>query len=105
VRSTLERDILKQILDYLAAKQIFAFRLGTGTIVLPYGEKMRAFKGHNLGSGAADIIVPPAGTVWVECKSERGQQSRAQKEFEEMVERLGHKYILAHSIDDLEGML
>ena len=98
-----ESDIVKQMLDYLRARHTFAFRLGTGTIILPYKGTMRAFRGHDLGPGAADIMVPPEGTIWIEVKNERGRQSAAQKSFEQMVTAFGHKYILGRSVDDLKG--
>src|SRR5215468_1130932 len=95
-----EAEVLKQIRDYLAAKRIFNFRLSTGSFFF----EDRAFRAHLLGQGAADIVCPPPGTVWIEVKNEKGQQTFRQKAFEELVKGYGHKYVLARSIDDLQGI-
>jgi hypothetical protein len=55
-------------------------------------------------NGVADIIglLPPAGRfLAVECKSDRGRQSPAQKEFHAMTERSGGLYVLARGVEDL----
>lgn len=92
-----ERDILKQVLDYLAAEHKFAIRLNTGS----FYDGHRAFRAHNLGPGVADILIVPPGSTWVECKGPNGRQRREQKLFEQWVLQFGHKYILTRSIDDL----
>jgi hypothetical protein len=111
-----ESLILKQIGDWLDAKHHFWMRLGTGSIVLGEG-KHRVFRGHNLGPGCADILVLKHAPfskeipgrmhvpIWIECKNENGKQSPAQVSFAQMVEQLGHMYVVARSIDDLDGVL
>lgn len=96
-----ERQVLRQITDYLTAKRIFWFRLNTGMAVL--GDKKRVFRAHSLGPGAADILALPADKrpLWIECKNERGQQTVVQMGFERTVKEHGHDYVVARSIDDL----
>jgi hypothetical protein len=106
-----ERDIQKQIMDYLRAHQVFCMRVNTGLCVLG-DKKKRVVRFTNLGPGCADLLVlhrkddlnwkPP---LWVETKSDKGQQSVAQAGFETTVKQLGHEYVVARSIDDLEGMI
>ena len=100
-----ESLIVRQILDYLNAKRVFNFRLNSGIIFGQHKGKQWAFRAHTLGTGVADICVPSPGTLWIEVKNEKGKQSIEQKEFEQMVTKLGHRYILARSIDDLEGVI
>lgn len=105
-----ERDIQKCIIDYLAAERIFAFRLNTGGAKVPGG----FLRPHSLGAGAADILAftEPADDametskywfvpLWIEVKNSKGRQSEEQKSFQEYVEGLGHRYILARSVDDV----
>ena len=98
-----ERDVIHQILDYLAVKHVFAFQLSTGT----FYDSGRRFRSHSLGPGAADICClfldrPP---VWIETKSPRGRQRDSQRIFQKWVESVGHIYVLARSIDDLAGIV
>jgi hypothetical protein len=94
-----ESLIVRQILDYCAAKHVFAFQLGTGKFFF----EGRAFKSHSLGPGAADILVPREGSVWIECKNETGRQSAVQKMFAEECRERGDRYIVARSVDDVKG--
>jgi len=43
--------------------------------------------------------------LWIECKAAKGKQSELQKSFQEQVEREGHRYIVARSIEDVEQAL
>jgi len=110
-----ESQIVRQILDYLAAEHIFAFRLNTSATKI--GD--RFFRAHSLGPGAADILSLPMVNgfahsneclnhqvvhiqpTWIECKTAKGRQSPEQKSFQDHVESLGHRYILARSVDDV----
>ena len=105
-RTTHESQIVRQILDYLRARHIFAMRVNTGRIMIPYKGKHRMFQAHNLGIGCADILIVPPDSIWIECKRPDGEQTIAQKLFQQHVtETFGHQYVVAHSIDDLEGFL
>jgi hypothetical protein len=118
-----ESQIQRAILDYLAAKHILSFRMQTGSSVRSYGGKTRAIR---FGvPGMADILAFPTETIrksvpvrggvyevtleaqrptWIECKAPKGKQSDLQKSFQAQVEAEGHSYILAFSLDDLDGL-
>jgi hypothetical protein len=108
-----ESQVVRQILDYLAAEKIFAFRLNTSATKIGN----RFFRAHSLGPGAADILAFDSGNVWcdghvfralrpiwIECKSSTGKQSWEQKSFQTYVESLGHKYVIARSVDDIKAL-
>jgi hypothetical protein len=107
-----ESDVQKLILDWLAAKGIFAIRMNTGAVSASHNGKKRFFR---FGMpGMADILAFDAletklrGLVlptWIEVKGTNGQQSEQQKAFQQMVQRMGHVYILARSLEDVESML
>lgn len=96
-----ERDVVRQVLDYLAAERRFAIRLNTGS----FYDAGRAFRSHNLGPGVADILIVPPGATWLECKGPNGRQRPEQKQFEQWVIGYGHKYVLTRSVDDLVGIV
>lgn len=102
-----ERDVVSQILDYLAAEHIFAFRLNTGMFFFGRRPQRRVFRAHSLGPGAADILAfpMPLPPLWIECKVLRRKQTEKQKVFQELVEGWGHIYVVAYSIDDLTERL
>lgn len=108
-----ERDVVRQVLDYLAAERRFAIRLNTGVFFLgdpsapatSWGTRRRVFRAHNLGRGTADVLVVPPGAIWIECKASYGRQRPEQKQFEQWVIGYGHKYILTRSVDDLAGIV
>jgi len=103
-----ESQIQRAILDYLAARHVLAFRMNTGTMTSEYKGKKRLMR---FGvPGMADILAfPPhqvasdrfCAVMWIEVKSEIGRQSETQQSFQEQVEREGHKYIVARSVEDV----
>lgn len=92
-----EKELQKQILEYLETKNVFHYRNNSG-----------AFKrdGHfyQFGSiGSPDIICVIRGQyVGIEVKGTGGKQSPHQKEFQGRLELAGGKYILAHSWEEFE---
>lgn len=117
--STPEGAILKQILDYLAARHILAFRQNTGAVASEHKGKKRFMR---FGvPGMADILafVPvqcidhPDGTssirlpcvIWLEVKTATGKQSELQRSFQQQAERHGHRYAVVRSVDDVEALL
>jgi hypothetical protein len=109
-----ESQIVRQILDWLAAEHIFAFRLNTGTFAGEYKGKKSFTRSHSLGAGAADIFALPdfrdgSGRIitawWIECKTEKGKLSPEQKSFAEYVQGLGHNYIVARSAEDVAAAI
>lgn len=113
--STPEGLVLKSIMEHLAARRIFAVRMNSGTQIGSYKGKKWAI--HMNAPGTADILAfkhlrshgvddfPAIIPFWIEVKAAKGKQSESQKAFQAMVEAKGHRYILARSIDDVEGAL
>ncbi len=117
----LEKDIKKQVEDYLTYKQnqgkLIFFRLNTGDIIIQ-GEKTRRFKGCGI-TGASDLLVIRARTrslsprvamdysenIFIECKSDTGKQTPAQRHFQKLVEEMGCQYILARKLEDVSGVI
>lgn len=102
-----EADVLKQIKDYLDAKQLFNMRVNTGRFFGEGTQHRWVFSSHSLGQGCADILCQASNgrLWWIEVKSENGKQSFAQKAFEKrMTEKFRHRYVIARSVDDLEGL-
>ena len=107
--SNREGPIQAAILQWLAAEHILAFRMQVGAVKLDN-------RFVRFGTpGMADILAFPAwhdcgkarmgSVVWIECKAEKGKQSELQKSFQAQVEREGHRYLLARSVDDVEAAL
>lgn len=108
-----EADVQRVILDWLAARRIYALRLNTGA----GWRKGRPIKAHSGGAGVADILAFVRVTVgmslgvgeisvplWIEVKSDhRGVQSPEQINFEAKVRGEGHEYIVARRLDDVVG--
>lgn len=106
-----EADIQSVILDWLAAKRIYALRLNTGA----GWRNGRPIKAHSGGAGVADILAFIRVTVgmslgiaeisvplWIEVKSDhRGVQSPEQMSFEARVRSEGHEYIVARRLGDV----
>ena len=57
--------------------------------------------------GQADLtgILSNGRRLEVEVKSERGRQSRQQRDFQRMIERFGGLYVLARSVEDVRNAL
>lgn len=86
-----ETDIKRSIKNYLMVKGWFCFSLLQG-----------------LGSykGAADIFAIKNGhSLWIEVKTEKGYQTRWQKQFEKDITDNGGHYILARSYEDVENYI
>ena len=106
-----ESEIQRAILDYLAARHIFAIRVNSGTTLASYKGKTRAI--HMAAPGTADILAFPHiadGTdwhqpLWLEVKSAAGKQSDLQKSFQTQVENEGHRYCVVRSLQDVEEAL
>jgi len=115
-----ESEIQRQILDYLEARGILAYRMNTGAMAAEYNGKQRFMR---FGvAGMADILafrvrergVDDRGAwclfteimpTWIEVKTTKGKQSKKQKSFQAQVEQHGHRYVLARSVEDVEGSL
>ena len=55
-----------------------------------------------LKSGVSDLVLILSDqTIYCEVKAENGKQSDKQVQFQNRVEKLGHKYIVVKSVEDL----
>jgi len=108
-----EGHLQRLVLDWLAAKHIFALRMNSGTLRdrtgrpvtfgIPGQADILAFPHcwHIKYGYANDHVMP----VWIELKAPRGKQSDLQKSFQAKVEAEGHRYLLIKSLDELEAQL
>ena len=116
--STPEGAILRSIMDYLAARHVFAVRMNSGTQIGAHKGKKWAI--HMNAPGTADILALPIKKMietpawlpqtticptWLEVKAAKGKQSELQKSFQAQVEREGHRYAVCRSIEDVETAL
>src|SRR4029077_3414598 len=110
-----ESGVLRACLDLLAAHRIFHRRWNSGAVksgkqFVRFGQKgdadilaiLRipaevAFTDLHCWDGPYFICIP----LWLECKSDSGKQSEAQKSFQAEVEAQGHKYLIVRKPEDL----
>lgn len=87
-----ESDIRRQIRDYLKLKDWYVMYFLAGLGAFP---------------GLSDMAAIKDGKVlWIEIKKPGGgKQSEKQKVFQEQIEAYGGTYVIATSIDDLEGIV
>jgi len=92
-----EADVLRSVLDLLAAKRIFALRMNVAALRLD-----TRFLKFGV-PGQADVLAfPRAGEVWwIEVKSSTGIQTALQRSFQAQVEAVGHRYLLVRNPDEL----
>jgi Holliday junction resolvase len=85
-----ERNILQMIRDYLRLRGWFVVRMQQGL---------------GCHKGLSDLIAVKQGCVlFVEVKAPKGKQSSYQVDFQREIEEHGGVYVLAKSIEDLEGI-
>ena len=54
-------------------------------------------------AGVADlIIVADNAVLFIEMKTKKNKQQESQKRFQEAVERLGHRYVVCHSLQEFQ---
>lgn len=113
-----EAQIQASIMDYLAARRIFAIRMNSGAVVSEYKGRTRmiryGMKGmadvlafHYLGDEKTpfDSGLNQVTPLWIEVKAPKGRTTPDQDAFAEMVQAEGHRYIVARSIEDVEAAL
>lgn len=101
-----ETALVKSILQYLhIQKGIFAWRNNVGAVKL---ESAKGDRFVRFGfSGMSDIMVVCRGGRFlaIEAKVGRNKQTFDQKVFQDMIEHVGGVYIVAYSIEDVQGAL
>lgn len=111
-----ELETQTAIMHLLAAEKIFALRINTSSQVLTDANgRKRVLKSHSGGAGVADILVllervcggmrMGFGVIWLEIKSAKGKQSPEQMAFQRRMEELGHRYLVARSVEDVLAFL
>jgi hypothetical protein len=110
-KQTPEAALQRLVLDWLAAKHIFAIRCNSGTLINQAGRPV------TFGvPGMADILafqqpmecpydVSHQRVCWIELKAPKGKQSEFQRSFQAKVESEGHKYLLIKDLSELEAQL
>ena len=107
-----ESDILRTILEGLSALRIWHVRMNSGAMFGEYAGKKRMLRFGR--RGMADILAIRheyrnliaddewrLDVIWLEVKRPGGKMTADQVAFESEVLAEGHKYILAHSWDDV----
>lgn len=63
-------------------------------------------KATGVVAGVSDLIIVRLNEIiFVEVKTEIGKQSKEQKEFQKIIEKLGFKYILVRSLEDFQKQI
>lgn len=93
-----ETDIQRQILDYLKAIKVYAWRQNTMGVPLKGGGFRPASK-----TGVSDIIGVLSGgqALFIEVKQPKKDLTENQKQFKIEVERQGALHITAHSVEEV----
>ena len=104
-----EAGLIRDVLEYLAIRKIWAYRQNTGTLRGASGKLVR------FGSkGCPDIIarLKPTGSnrgsgrvLWIECKSKTGKLSEAQEAWRAKAEKHGDVFIVARRLEDVMEFL
>lgn len=97
----LEKDIQKQILDYLKIKRVFHWRNNVGAGKLQGGRFVQFGV-----AGAPDVFAIKHGVCYgLEVKRPGKKQSPLQKEFGDKMTEAGAKYMVVTSLDDVMAVL
>lgn len=110
---TPESELLKIVMNYLAAERIFAIRMNTGAIKLekrfirfgvPGMADVLAFPWYQ-GVCKCEAIHRQIHPLWLELKAKKNKQSDLQVSFQAQVQAEGHRYFVIRSLDDLKDAL
>jgi len=94
-----ERDVLKDCLEYLNLKGVFAWRNNTGAVKV----KSRFIKFGYKGSSDIIGILPNGRFLAIECKRENGGVlSQEQKEFLQTILKNKGLALVVHSVEELQ---
>jgi hypothetical protein len=96
-----EKEIQKQVCEYLNAKDYFFFRNNNTPIFDPTRKVFRKMPKFAL-KGVSDIILIKNKKVYfIEIKTNRGTLSKDQIHFKTLCEKNGVNYFVARSVDDV----
>jgi hypothetical protein len=105
--TTPEGFVVHAVCEWLTLNHIQHRRISTTGIPVAVRPGSRHRFRRNPAAGVADIIacLAPTGRLCaIECKSAKGTQSPAQKEYQREIESAGGLYIIARSVDDVRGI-
>jgi len=77
-------------------------RNNSGAFINPRGN---FFKMGRPGSPDFFIFLTSGKCLHLEVKNEKGKQNEAQKEYEQMITKLGHHYCLVRNLEDVERLI
>lgn len=101
-----ERDILKAILDYLAARRILAWRVNVGAIPATYKGRQRFIRYGQPGQSDIVGILRPSGRyLAIEVKSAKGKVSDLQAVHLELVRSQGGIAGVCRSVQEVAELL
>lgn len=101
-----EAQVLRQIRQYLdflsSAGKLYYNRVTTQGKVYGNGVNQRFIpNGDMMGMPDLIIYLPFGKVMFVEVKGTRGVLSEGQENWKRRVEKLGHKYCVVHSLDEV----
>lgn len=101
-----ERDVKRGVVDLLRAAGYWVARIQSGRLKVRGGFMVCA------PEGTADLLAlrPGEAPLWVECKRAgrditQPEQRAAQDRFRALVERCGHRYVRAASVEAVRGAI
>lgn len=94
---TPEGAIKAAVMDYLKKSGRFYMRMQSGKVKVMGGWM------YLCPAGTADVLTfaPDGRCMWIELKQLKGEQRKAQVEFQEKVTAIGHSYVVARSVEDV----
>lgn len=96
-----EKALVNAIMQYLAAKKIFAWRQNTGAIKV----EDRLIRFGVLGCSDIIGLLPNGKMFAIEAKSSKGRLSLAQKSFLDAISKNGGIAIVAKKLEDIEELI
>lgn len=102
----LEKDLQKQILDYLSYKKGKYWRVNSGAVVAENKGKKRFFRFNSI-NGVSDIIgINKEGIfIAIEVKVKPNKLTQEQKDFIDMVNFFGGIGIVAYKLEDVSMII
>ena len=118
----LEKDLQRAVADYLRYQQnlgnLWFTRLNSGSAFVKRGSKYHKIQLCDKGTADYEVIrrdiawaypthvgVEVSQVTFLELKSDTGKQSKEQKDFQYVVEKLGCEYYIIRSIEELESVI
>ena len=98
-----EKAIQEQILQYLAFKGIYAYRINAGMIQTGEGRRKRMVRMAPAGFSDILAVLPKTGQAcFIEVKAGKNQPTDRQKSFLEDMRKQWAKAFVAWSVEDVE---